>query len=73
MSFQMPTIKDLDERIDLNLEKDGLTLEEIKKDTNSLIVGLIDQVNLFMFQMKIYKALKDRINDRIKERDSKNG
>lgn len=69
MTPLMPEEKDFDERIDLNLKKDGLTLEQIYIDTNNLIQGLVDQVNLFMFQIKIYQALKERIAQRIKERE----
>lgn len=70
MISQMPSIKDLDERIDLNLEKDGLSLEEIRQDTNRSIKALMDQCNLFMLQIKIYKALIERVSQRINERDA---
>ena len=63
----MPTDKDLDERIDLNLTKDGFTLEQIMKYTDQLIISCIDQSNLLLFQIKIYQKLNDRINQRIKE------
>lgn len=60
-----PTIKDLDERIDLNLTKDKLSLEQIKKDTENLIHDFEWTVIRCTVQIGIYKDLLKRIDERI--------
>lgn len=60
-----PTQKDLDERIDLNLTKDKLTLEQIRKDTEKLIHDFQWTVIRCNVQIGIYNDLLKRIDERI--------
>lgn len=65
-----PTEKDLDERINLNLKKDKLTLEQIKEDTENLIHNFQWTIIRCTCQIGIYNDLLKRIEEKIKERDN---
>lgn len=55
----------LDERIDINLSKDGLTYNDILKDTDVLIGNLKLSIAKETLQIKIYERLKKRIWERM--------
>ena len=70
MSFDideiLPSKKDLDYRIQVNLDK-GLSLDYIKKDTKNLLHGVELLELKCKVQKKIYRDLIDRIDEKIKE------
>lgn len=57
--------EDIDERIEINITKDGLTPAEILKDTDNLIANLRMSIAKETLQIKIYERLKQRVLLRI--------
>lgn len=60
----------IDERIDINLKTDGLSYEEIIKDTQNLICQLNDSIAKQTIQVAIYQKLMRRIRERMIKEDT---
>ena len=63
-----PTREDLEERIKINLEKDNLTLEQIKEDTFNLVQDIEKTILRCQLQLRIYKDLDNLCDQKILEK-----
>ncbi len=61
-----PSLNDLEERIRLNREKDGLTLEQIAQDTRNLIKEFEWTAARSNVQVRIYKDLLELVEAKMK-------